>query len=68
MTNFSQFDQSEATFEMSCDAEPVNDHYGNAIGHYGDPSACARSVYRALSPPLEGPGNEAKLHPAPNIR
>ena len=43
-------------------AEPVNDHYGNATGHYGDPSACACSVYQALSPsPLEEPGNEARL-------
>ena len=43
-------------------AEPVNDHYGNAIGHYGDPSTCTCSVYQALSPPpLEGLGNEARL-------
>ena len=40
-------------------AEPANDHYGNATGCYGDPSAC--SMYQALSPPLEGPGNEARL-------
>ena len=42
-------------------AEPASDHYGNAIGRYGDPGACARNVYQALSPPLEGPGNEAKV-------
>ena len=43
-------------------AEPANDHFGNASGRYGDPSACACSVYQALSPPpLEGPGNEARL-------
>ena len=40
-------------------AEPVNDHYGNATGHCGDPSVC--SVYQALSPPLEGSGKEARL-------
>ena len=40
----------------------MNDHYGNEISHYGDSSACARSVYQALSPPpLEGPGNETSL-------
>ena len=44
-----------------CRAEPTNDHYGNATGRYGDPSACACSVYQALSPPLEGPGNESRL-------
>ena len=44
-------------------AEPANDHHGNAIGCYGDPSACACSVYQALSPPpLKGPGNEARLY------
>ena len=43
-------------------AEPANDHYGNATGHYRDPSACACSMYQALSPPsLEGSGNEARL-------
>ena len=26
---------------------------------YGDASACMYSVYQALYPPLEGPGNEA---------
>jgi hypothetical protein len=41
--------------------KPVSDHYGNAIGLYGNPSACARSVYQALSPPLEGPGYEATI-------
>ena len=41
-------------------AEPANDHYGNATGHYRDPSACACSMYQALSPTsLEGSGNEA---------
>ena len=42
-------------------AEPANDHYGNATNRYGDSSACARSVYQAHSPPLEGPGYEATL-------
>ena len=44
----------------------MNDHYGNATGHYGDPGACMRSVYQALSPPpLEGPGNEAIWRASP---
>ena len=38
-------------------AEPANDHYGNTTGCYGNPSACACSVYQAPSrPPLEGLG------------
>ena len=47
-------------------AEPTNDHYGNATGRYGDPSACMYClVYQALSPPpLEGPGNKATLEHA----
>ena len=41
----------------------MSNHYGNAIGHYGDPGAYVSSVYQDLSPvPLEGPGYEAKLH------
>ena len=27
----------------------------------GSPGTCAYSVYQALSPPLEGPGNEANI-------
>ena len=47
-------------------AEPMNDHYGNATGRYGDPSACMCSVYQVLSPPpLEGPGNEAIWRASP---
>ena len=49
-------------------AEPANDHYGNATGHYRDPSACVCSMYQALSPPsLEGSGNEARLGAAGSI-
>jgi hypothetical protein len=44
-------------------AKPANDHYGNTMGRYGDPGACERSVYQALSPPpLEGPGYDANKY------
>ena len=42
-------------------AKSVSDHHGNATGHYGDASACARNVYQALLSPPEGPGYEAML-------
>ena len=42
-------------------AKSVSDHHGNATGHYGDASACARNVYQALLSPPEGPGYEARL-------
>ena len=41
-------------------AKSVSDHHGNATGHYGDASACARNVYQALLSPPEGPGYEAR--------
>ena len=42
-------------------AKSVSDHHGNATGHYGDASACARNVYQALLSPPEGPGYEANI-------
>ena len=39
-----------------------NHHYGNTTCRYGDPSACACSVYQAPSPPrLEGLGTRLDL-------
>ena len=50
-----------SSIELYVIKKPANDHYGNATSRYGDPSACACSVYQAPSPPLEGPGNKARL-------